>query len=286
METEIRHLLDCRVVGADGQEIGKVGQVYLNDSTGDPEWVTVRTGFFGVKQTFVPLVNSRRSAEEIRVPFDKEMIRGAPNIDVDGRLSLEEEAELYRYYGMQPTGIPSQRRGERRADLTSDATGKDRGNAKGRRETSRGTPETSRDMSGQERYTRDGDLDMTRSEERLHVGTERRECGRVRLHKYVDTEHVQQKVPLTREEARFERQPITGDEALRDYPIGEDVQEFIIYEERPVVGTETTPVERMRVYRERVRREETVEGDIRKERIEVEQEGLPLDRNRDLPRDR
>lgn len=278
METEIRHLLDCRVVGADGQEIGKVGQVYLNDSTGDPEWVTVRTGFFGVKQTFVPLVNSRRSAEEIRVPFDKEMIKGAPNIDVDGRLSLEEEAELYRYYGMQPTGIPSQRRGERRADLTSDELAKDRNSTKGRRENA-----TSRDMPGQERYTRDGDLDMTRSEERLHVGTERRECGRVRLHKYVDTEHVQQKVPLTREEARFERQPITGDEALGDYAIGEDVQEFIIYEERPVVGTETTPVERMRVYRERVRREETVEGDIRKERIEVEQEGLPLDRKNRPP---
>jgi uncharacterized protein (TIGR02271 family) len=280
METEIRHLLDCRVVGADGQEIGKVGQVYLNDSTGDPEWVTVRTGFFGVKQTFVPLVNSRRSAEEIRVPFDREMIKGAPNIDVDGRLSLEEEAELYRYYGMQPTGIPSQRRGERRADLTSDEIGKERSDAKGRRETA-----TSQDMSSQERYARDGDLDMIRSEERLHVGTERRECGRVRLHKYVDTEHVQQQVPLTREEARFERQPVTGDEALRDYPIGEDVQEFIIYEERPVVGTETTPVERMRVYRERVRREETVEGDIRKERIEVEQEVLPLDR-KDLPPER
>jgi uncharacterized protein (TIGR02271 family) len=280
METEIRHLLDCRVVGADGQEIGKVGQVYLNDSTGDPEWVTVRTGFFGVKQTFVPLVNSRRSAEEIRVPFDREMIKGAPNIDVDGRLSLEEEAELYRYYGMQPTGIPSQRRGERRADLTSDEIGKERSDAKGRRETA-----TSQDMSSQERYARDGDLDMIRSEERLHVGTERRECGRVRLHKYVDTEHVQQQVPLTREEARFERQPVTGDEALRDYPIGEDVQEFIIYEERPVVGTETTPVERMRVYRERVRREETVEGDIRKERIEVEQEILPLDR-KDLPPER
>jgi uncharacterized protein (TIGR02271 family) len=280
METEIRHLLDCRVVGADGQEIGKVGQVYLNDSTGDPEWVTVRTGFFGMKQTFVPLVNSRSSAEEIRVPFDREMIKGAPNIDVDGRLSLEEEAELYRYYGMQPTGIPSQRRGERRADLTSDATGNDRSDAMGRRETS-----ASQDISSQERYAREGDLDMTRSEERLHVGTERRECGRVRLHKYVDTEHVQQQVPLTREEARFERQPITGDEALGDYPIGEDVQEFIIYEERPVVGTESMPVERMRVYRERVRREETVEGDIRKERIEVEQEGLPLDRS-DLPPER
>ncbi|WP_345402990.1 PRC-barrel domain-containing protein [Nonomuraea salmonea] len=76
MNTEIRNLLDCHVVGSDGQSIGKVGQVYLNDRTGEPEWVTVRTGFFGMKQTFVPLQDARRSGEEIRVPFDKEMIKG------------------------------------------------------------------------------------------------------------------------------------------------------------------------------------------------------------------
>ncbi|MEV1238802.1 PRC-barrel domain-containing protein [Nonomuraea sp. NPDC049750] len=109
MQTEIRSLLGSRVIGADGEEIGKVGQVYLNDSTGEPEWVTVRTGLFGMRQTFVPLMNARRSGEEIRVPFDKDTIKDAPNIDVDGRLSLEEEARLYRHYGIRPTGVPSQR---------------------------------------------------------------------------------------------------------------------------------------------------------------------------------
>ncbi|MEU7741331.1 PRC-barrel domain-containing protein [Nonomuraea sp. NPDC049158] len=112
MQTEIRSLLGSRVIGADGEEIGKVGQVYLSDSTGEPEWVTVRTGLFGVRQTFVPLMNARRSGEEIRVPFDKDTIKDAPNIDIDGRLSLEEEARLYRHYGIRPTGVPSQRTAE------------------------------------------------------------------------------------------------------------------------------------------------------------------------------
>ncbi|MFD1539151.1 PRC-barrel domain-containing protein [Nonomuraea guangzhouensis] len=112
MQTEIRSLLDSRVLGADGEEIGKVGQVYLSDSTGEPEWVTVRTGLFGVRQTFVPLMNARRSGAEIRVPFDKETIKDAPNIDVDGRLSLAEEARLYRHYGIRASGIPSQRTAE------------------------------------------------------------------------------------------------------------------------------------------------------------------------------
>ncbi|MEU7829350.1 MULTISPECIES: PRC-barrel domain-containing protein [unclassified Nonomuraea] len=112
MQTEIRSLLGSRVIGADGEEIGKVGQVYLSDSTGEPEWVTVRTGLFGMRQTFVPLMNARRSGEEIRVPFDKDTIKDAPNIDIDGRLSLEEEARLYRHYGIRPTGVPSQRTAE------------------------------------------------------------------------------------------------------------------------------------------------------------------------------
>lgn len=114
-QAEIRNLLECHVVGSDGRLIGKVGQVYLDDRSGEPEWVTVRTGFSGMRQTFVPLSGSRRSAEEIRVPFDQEKIKGAPSIDVDGRLTAEEEIGLYRYYGMLPI-VPAQRTGDHDAD--------------------------------------------------------------------------------------------------------------------------------------------------------------------------
>ena len=122
MQTEIRSLLGSHVMGADGEEIGEVGQVYLNDGTGEPEWVTVRTGLFGMKQTFVPLMNARRSGEEIRVPFDMETIKQAPNIDVDGRLSLEEEVRIYRHYGIRPTGVPFQRTAEPGSGLGGDRT--------------------------------------------------------------------------------------------------------------------------------------------------------------------
>jgi sporulation protein YlmC with PRC-barrel domain len=114
-QTEIRNLLECHVVGSDGRPIGKVGQVYLNDRTGEPEWVTVCTGFFGLRQTFVPLADSRRSGEEIRIPFDQEMIKRAPHVDVDGHLTAEEEIALYRHYGMLPL-IPAQRTGDHDAD--------------------------------------------------------------------------------------------------------------------------------------------------------------------------
>ncbi|MFF0863464.1 DUF2382 domain-containing protein [Nonomuraea sp. NPDC003560] len=282
MQTEIRSLLECHVIGSDGQSIGKVGQVYLSDRTGEPEWVTVRTGFFGMKQTFVPLANARRSGDEIRVPFDKEMIKGAPNIDVDGRLSLEEEAELYRYYGMQPSTIPSQRSpaaGERQAQRPA---GEPRtAGERGMRPGMTGQPPTGQTgamgQPGQPGRMRgrdvgDRDIDMTTSEEQLHIGKESRESGHVRLRKYVETENVQERVPLAHEEVVIEREPIRDGEP-GTYEIGEDEQQITLHEERPVIGKETRPVEHIRVHKERVEHEETVEGQVRRERLEVDEDG-------------
>lgn len=368
MNTEIRNLLDCHVVGSDGQPIGKVGQVYLNDRSGEPEWVTVRTGFFGMKQTFVPLQDARRSGEELRVPFDKEMIKGAPNVDVDDRLSLDEEADLYRYYGMQPMDVPRQRAGETGSDAgqgllgtpaaaetdrpggledsdrligeSPDRTGepgfaRDRTDEPGfmsgaddeRGFISSGTgepgfardgtdepgftpggPDTGMradssgeaygmrdDMSGDLRgdapgerargfagetgggFAEERDIDMTCSEEQLHIGKESRESGRVRLHKYVETENVQETVPLSHEEIVIEREDIRDAGLSEPYEIGAEDRELILHEERPVIGKETVPVERIHVHKRDVQTEEVVEGQIRRERLEIDEEGAHRD---------
>jgi uncharacterized protein (TIGR02271 family) len=291
MQTEIRHLLECHVVGSDGQSIGKVGQIYLNDRSGEPEWVTVRTGFFGMKQTFVPLANSRRSGDEIRVPFDKEMIKGAPNIDVDDRLSLKEEADLYRYYGMQPTDIPRQRAGEARTrgpvtgareGLTGEPTGLagERTGMAGERAGLTG--ERAGMAGGLGGVTDERDIEMTRSEEQLHVGKESRETGRVRLHKYVETEDVQQTIPLSHEEVVVEREPIRDGQTTGTHEIQAEDREMILHEERAVVGKETKPVERIHVRKQDVQHEEIVEGKIRKERVEIDEEDMNRD-DKDMP---
>ncbi|WP_170222914.1 PRC-barrel domain-containing protein [Nonomuraea turkmeniaca] len=111
VQTEIRNLLECHVVGPDGEPIGEVGQVYLDERTEEPQWVTVRMGFLGMRQPFVPLAGAHRSGHEIRVPFDRETIHEAPHIDVDGHLTAAEEMELYRHYGLGPS-IPPQRAGD------------------------------------------------------------------------------------------------------------------------------------------------------------------------------
>ena len=114
---------------------------------------------------------------------------------------------------------------------------------------------------------------MTRSEERLRVGTEQVETGRARLRKYVVTEQQSVQVPVSREEVRVEREPITdtnrGD-ALSGAAITEEEHEVVLHAERPVVATEAVPVERVRLGTETVTEQETVTGEIRKEQIEVD----------------
>src|SRR3712207_5392160 len=92
------------VVDNDGDKIGKVSQVFLDDQTGNPEWVTVTTGLFGTAESFIPLNQASVRGDEIVVPYDKSTVKGAPRVqDSNGHLSESEEAELYRYYGLDYT---------------------------------------------------------------------------------------------------------------------------------------------------------------------------------------
>src|SRR4051812_22022438 len=89
------------MVDADGDKIGKIEEIYLDAETNEPEWALVSTGLFGNKQSFVPVGDASPSGDGIRVSFDKATVKDAPKIDPDGRLSQQEESELYRYYGRE-----------------------------------------------------------------------------------------------------------------------------------------------------------------------------------------
>ncbi|GGU44774.1 photosystem reaction center subunit H [Streptomyces albospinus] len=97
-------LTGLHVVDAEGAKVGIVQQVYRDDATNDPEWITVRTGLFGMKETFVPLAGARRTGDELQVPHTKATIKEAPRIDADGHLDPSEEERLYRHYGLKWPG--------------------------------------------------------------------------------------------------------------------------------------------------------------------------------------
>jgi len=88
------------MVDRDGDKIGEVVDIYLDNETDRPEWAVVRTGLFGLRSTFVPLAEAREMGDELQVPHQRLEVKQAPNIEPDGQLSAAEEAELYRHYGL------------------------------------------------------------------------------------------------------------------------------------------------------------------------------------------
>jgi uncharacterized protein (TIGR02271 family) len=230
------------LVDRDGDRIGRIEAIYLDDQTGEPEWALVNTGLFGTKASFVPLAQATQTGGDVRVPYDKQLVNDAPTLDPDGHLSEAEERRLWRHYGLD-------------YDRTT-------------RRPATGRATTGRDTSGP--TTDDA---MTRSEEELRVGTTSRERGRVRLRKYVTTEPVQQTVPVQRERVRVEREPITEanlSAATSGPEISEAEHEVILREEEPVVEKRVVPRERVRLDKDTVTDQERVAEQVRKEQIEVQ----------------
>ncbi len=253
---QISNLQSATVIGAAGERIGDVGQVLVDTATGAPEWVSVHTGLFGTKHTLVPISGATLASSELTVPFTKDQIKSAPTIAPDQDLSQEEESQLYAHYGVSytdnssPTGLPAG--GQSLTGGTATGT----------------TDYTDTRTTGNRNPT--GDDAMTRSEERVHVGTEKVKTGVARLRKYVETEEVNVPVTITREKVRLETEPITdanrGD-ALDGPEIAEGVYEVTLSEERPIVTKETVPVERVRLTKETVSEQQNVSETVRKERI-------------------
>jgi stress response protein YsnF len=246
-QDQINQVQGSTAYGSDGSKIGTVGQIYLDDQTGQPAWVTVNTGLFGSSESFVPLQEASYSGDRLTVPYDKDKIKNAPNVSEDGHLEPDEEQRLYEYYGLNysTTGY----------DTTTTTTTEQSG-------------VVGNDVSGPET-----DNAMTRSEEQLRVGKMQETAGSARLRKYVVSQPVEETVSLTQERAVLQREPITEanmDNATSGPTISEEEHEVTLTQERPVVEKTATPVERVRLDREAVTTQETVSDEVRSEQIEVE----------------
>lgn len=270
------------LMDADGEKIGKIDELYLDEQGGQPEWALVNTGLFGTKKTFVPIRGASPDGEDVRVPVSKEQVKDAPRIDADQELSEEEERVLFEHYGVPytdegsttatgaPTGAGSA--GETGYAREPGYTGE--AGPAGETGYTGGAGSRERHLDRDDEEFGDDDA-ITRSEEELRVGTTRRERGRVRLRKYVVTEDVQRTVPVRREEVRVEREPITGeniDQAMSGQDISEAEHEVVLHEEEPVVEKRAVPKERVRLSTETHEDEHEVSEQVRKERIEVDED--------------
>jgi uncharacterized protein (TIGR02271 family) len=218
------------IVDIDGAKLGKIHDIYLDTGTDQPQWLAVK---IGAVVALVPFTGAKTQGNVMRVAYTMDRIQEAPTVDDAESLSHDDEAGLYRHYGLeQPDG-----------DCGHDLSG----------------PTT--------------DHAMTRSEEELVVGTATVETGRARLRKWVETEPVTRAAVVSHEEVRVEREPITDanrDRALRGPEISEEEHELVPHEQRPAVQEAVVAKERVRLAKETVTSETEINDELRKERIETE----------------
>ncbi|MEU8679213.1 PRC and DUF2382 domain-containing protein [Streptomyces sp. NPDC048560] len=304
--TDSAELDGLNVYDSEGEKVGSVGRVYVDDVTGKPDWITVKTGMFGMKESFVPLAGARRVASDLHISHPKDKVKDAPRVDADAHLSVSEEEELYRHYGLTkkstskaagpagagtgtgpgaPTaagtgtmgaagaaGAAGTARAGTGKATTAGTTGMAKtGTGTGRHRDTAATTGRPLVGAGSERSAAErGHKDeMIRSEEQLHVGTEEYESGKARLHKYVVTENVTRTVPVSHEEVRVVREPLLPDEkSTGQTTFGEQDVEVTLHAERATVRKEAVPVERVRLETSKVTEQKEVSAEVRKEKID------------------
>lgn len=236
-KTEVADWRGREMIDGGGSKIGKVEDIFLDVETDRPEWALVKTGM-GSKASFVPIANATADSDAVTVPFDKAQVKDAPAAEAGTELSQDDEAKLYRHYGMDYS--------EARSD-----TGLPEG----------GAPAPASGTSGDS---------ITRSEEELSVSKHRQGAGTARLRKFVDTEQVETTVAVEHERARVTREPMKPGDTPDGDTIGEREIEMELTEEVVDVDKRTVGKERISLGKETVSEDQTVSDEIRKERVEVE----------------
>lgn len=298
---QLEKLYDATVYDQNGDKIGGVSQVYLDDESDQPSWATVSTGWFGTKETFVPLDDANFDGGDLRIPYTKDFVKDAPNIDADGHIGESEEAELYRYYSKSyDRGTDRDVTGDRDAAAagtagvgTAGVPGqagdiRDPDDVRGRNLDKDRDRDLAEDRDLDRDLDKDRDGSVVRHEEEVHVGKERVATGRMRLRKHVVTEQKTVTVPVEREEYTLEREPIREGDA-KGGKLGEDEVSVTVHEERPVVDKDVVAKERVGLSKETVTDEQQVTTDVSKEEVEVDRDsrrdGTDGDARDDVDRD-
>ncbi|MEW9527896.1 PRC-barrel domain-containing protein [Microbispora sp. NPDC049125] len=240
---QIPMVIDHPVYDPNGDKVGDVKHVFLDEATGQPEWLCVKSGLFGTKETFIPLQNADLVGDRVEVAYDKDRIKDAPDVDLrdDGYLSPDQEQVLYRHYDLDASWIQANQPGDAGWAHTAGQSERERlgrdtftdtdgtatttdgviddttggtvgGTARERFGVTGEAAGDAYDRSDDRAYDRADDA-TTRSEEPLQAGAET-QTGRARLRRYVVTEQGEVSVPVAREDVRAEREPVAGEQTV------------------------------------------------------------------------
>lgn len=244
-------LFGSGVAAADNDKIGTVDSVWVDDATGELEFIGVKTGWLFGKTHIIPCANAEFSGDgdRISVPYGEEQIKNAPSYDADAELSANDEEQIYSYYGIDRTTAPS-------------SSGLPGGEHEGHHHHDH-EHEHDHDHHGEQ---------MTLHEEELEVGKRQVHSGQVRLRKVVHTEHEEVPVELRREEIDIERVPVTDTHADHDHAFRDQEIEVDVTREEPVVGKNMRATEQVRLHKDVETETRTVGGDVRSEEVEIDRD--------------
>lgn len=295
MGKNIKDLFNATAYDKNGEKLGDVNEVFVDDQSGQPTFVEVNHGLFGMNSSLVPLRGHDFSGDDLKLGFSKDRIKDAPEFDSDKPLTPEAQSDIFKHYGLdnardvtdyKDSNLDSKRDVQAGADedhnLTAGAGAAGAGAAGAHADEKKADTHTTdaaaterkagvADDAAAARTNNDGEL--IRSEEQLNVNKERVATGEARLRKYVVTDTESVEVPVEREEVRVERTPINAEDA-KNYngAISGDSEEasVTLHEERVNVNKETVPVEKINLKKDTVRDTETYTEELRKEQIDTD----------------
>ncbi len=258
-----------------GSKIGKVDDLFVDEGD-QPEYIGVKMGLLGTRSTLIPweLVEVREDEGRIIAALDKDRVKDGPAFDDDQEITPEFENEVYSYYGLQQSGS-TEGRGSY-GDYTSGTTGESAGPGMAMGDTEAGQfrehPPAKAGVLGEgaEDLEDEDELRVQRSEEELAAGTREREAGQLKVRKRGRTDREQIEMPTRHEEVSVERVPVEGE--ATETEIGEDEVRVPVTEEEVVVEKRPVAKEEVRIRKDVVSDTETVEEDVRREEVEVEDE--------------
>lgn len=297
-DPEISELLDRgRVIASDGETVGRVGQIFRSDTTGEPTWVSVKADEGDTHQTLVPLGGERIDNGDVHVGYDAATITKAPRATAGSSLSEQDEVSVRAFYDARERGFAadsSDDREPRSALLGSSEDVSARGSDAG---PVSGDLELRDDRSGAAAGRRDADdaaePSVIRSQEQLRVNTHSKAVRRARLERFQVTDMKTIEVPVLREDVRIVYDDIDGDtgggagsergsgsaaagsvasDRVRSEPSDREPASVVLYGERIVVTREWVPLETVHLDVETITEEQQFSDQVRREEIAVDSE--------------
>lgn len=91
-----------RVVSHRGEKIGRIDRLIIHGDGEQPNWAIVKVGLLGTSKVIVPLENADEDGDDVRVPYEKDYVRAAPEVELDGdRLDDDQADLLHAHYGFE-----------------------------------------------------------------------------------------------------------------------------------------------------------------------------------------